>query len=166
MGLLARNGRRTLFIAHESGPVNFSAVDVTEPSRPRLIHQTQLPHHEVRSNSLAVCGQLLAVAYQTLRPAGSPAGLELFDVSDPERPRPISFFDTSGSHSRGTHFVWYVDGEFAYLSTGLPDFEPVDPKDDQLVIIVDLRDPTRPEEALVVARHSSGRGAARAPPSP
>ena len=146
MGLLARNGRRTLFIAHESGPVNFSVVDVTEPSRPRLIHQARLPHQEVRSNSLAVCGELLAVAYQTLRPAGSPAGLELFDVSDPERPRAISFFDTSGPHSRGVHFVWFVDGEFAYVSTGMPDFEPVNAKDDQLVLIVDLRDPARPRE--------------------
>src|SRR5919109_742256 len=146
MGLLARNGRRTLFIAHESGPVNFSVVDVTEPSRPRLIHQARLPHQEVRSNSLAVCGELLAVAYQTLRAAGSPAGLELFDVSDPERPRAISFFDTSGPHSRGVHFVWFVDGEFAYVSTGMPDFEPVNAKDDQLVLIVDLRDPARPRE--------------------
>jgi hypothetical protein len=147
MGLLSRRGRRTLFIAHESAPINFSAVDVTEPSRPRLVHQARLPHSGVRSNSLAVCGELMAVAYQVARPGGSPAGLEVFDVSDPERPRSVSFFDTSGAHSRGVHFVWFVDGEFAYLSTGMPDFEPGDPKDDQIVLVLDLRSPARPREA-------------------
>jgi hypothetical protein len=147
MGICLRDGRRVLFIAHESAPVNFSAVDVTDPAQPKLIHQAQLPHAGVRSNSLAVCGDMMAVAYQTLRPGGTPAGLELFDISDAERPRSISFFDTSGPCSRGAHFVWFVDGEFAYLSTGMPDFEPGNPKDDQLALMLDLRDPARPREA-------------------
>jgi hypothetical protein len=147
MGICIRDGRRVLFIAHESAPVNFSAVDVTDPARPNVVHQARLPHAGVRSNSLAVCGDVMAVAYQTVQPGGTPAGLELFDVSDPERPRRISFFDTSGSHSRGAHFVWFVDGEFAYLSTGMADFEPANPKDDQLALILDLRDPARPREA-------------------
>src|SRR5579859_2049609 len=146
MGINLHDGRRILFIAHESGPVNFSAVDVTEPSRPKLIHQAQLPHAGVRSNSLAVCGDMMAVAYQTGRPGGTPAGLELFDISNPERPRSISFFDTSGPHSRGAHFVWFVDGRHAYLSTGMPDFVPAYPKDDQLALILDLSDPARPRE--------------------
>jgi hypothetical protein len=29
--------------------------------------------------------------------------MELFDVSVPENPKSISFFDTSGPHSRGVH---------------------------------------------------------------
>lgn len=147
MGLLAVKGRRTLFIAHESGPVNFTAVDVTDPRRPRLVHQAVLPRRDVRSNSLAVCGTLMAVAYQTAMPGSSPAGLELFDVSNPEQPHSISFFDTSGVHSRGVHFVWFVDGEFAYLSSGMPDFEPANQKDDQHVLVLDVRDPSRPREA-------------------
>jgi hypothetical protein len=147
MGLLARGARRTLFIAHESAPINFSAVDVTDPAAPRLVHQTRLPHDQVRSNSLALCGELLAVAYQTARPGGAPAGLEIFDVSKPDRPRSVSFFDTSGAASRGVHFVWFVDGEFAYLSSGMPDFEPAHPKDDQIVVILELRDPSHLREA-------------------
>src|SRR5437879_9020099 len=124
MGILAAGGRRTLFIAHESAPRNFTGVDVTDPRRPEVVCAVDLPHAEVRSNSLAVCGDLMTVAYQTSRRGGSPAGLEIFEVSDPTRPRSVGFFDTSGPHSRGTHFVWFVDGEFAYLSTGMPDFEP------------------------------------------
>ena len=139
MGILAAGGRRTLFIAHESGPRNFTGVDVTDPRRPEVICTVDLPHPEVRSNSLAVCGDLMAVAYQASRPGGTPAGLEIFDVADPARPRRIGFFDTSGPFSRGTHFVWFVDGEFAYLATGLPDFAPSHPSDDQLVLILDLQ---------------------------
>ena len=147
MGIHAARGRRTLFIAHESAPRNFTAVDVTDPRRPEVVCAVDLPHADVRSNSLAVCGDLMAVAYQTAGPGATPAGVEIFELSDPTRPRPVGFFDASGPRSRGTHFVWFVDGEFAYLSTGMPDFEPSHPKDDQLVLILDLRDPARPREA-------------------
>ena len=52
--LLQRAGKRYLYLAHESGPVNFSVLDVTDPARPRLLTQATLPHRDVRSNSLAV----------------------------------------------------------------------------------------------------------------
>lgn len=145
LGLHARGGRRTLFVAHESAPKNVTAVDVTDPSRPRVLAQTEVAHPRVRSNSLAVSGDLMAVAYQVQEPGLQPAGLELFDISDPARPRSISFFDTSGPRSRGVHFVW-CDGETAYLATGLPDFHPTHPLDDQIVLILDVRDPVRPRE--------------------
>ena len=87
MGIHAAKGRRTLFIAHESAPRNFTAVDVTDPRRPEVVCAVDLPHADVRSNSLAVCGDLMAVAYQSARTGGSPAGLEIFDLSEPSRPR-------------------------------------------------------------------------------
>ena len=147
IALHAKGGRRVLYIAHESAPVNFSIVDVSDPSRPALIGQTELPHDAVRSNSLASVGDLLAVAYQVKTAGLKPAGVELFDLADPARPRSIGFFDCSGQHSRGAHCLWFVDGEYAYVSTGLPDFEPANPLDDQIPLILDLRDPTRPVEA-------------------
>src|SRR3989449_6742098 len=52
MGMqLARDGRRILWLAHESAPKNFTAVDVTDPKNPRVVVQTELPHAKVRSNS-------------------------------------------------------------------------------------------------------------------
>ena len=72
MGLHAAGGRRTLFVAHESAPRNFTAVDVTDPRRPEVVSTVDLPHEGVRSNSLAVCGDLMAVAYQVSRPGGTP----------------------------------------------------------------------------------------------
>lgn len=145
LGMTLTGNRRVLYVAHESAPVDFTAVDVTDPRRPAVLAQVRLPHDQVRSNSLSVYGELLAVAYQVEEPGMRPAGMALYDISDPERPRSVGFFDTSGPHSRGAHFVWCADG-YAYLATGMPDFEPRDRRDDQIVVIVDLADPTRPRE--------------------
>src|SRR5712691_466161 len=77
------DGRRVLYIAHESAPKNFTGVNVTDPRNPHVIVQAELPHPRVRSNSLDVVGDLMAVAYQTVEPGLTPAGFELFDISDP-----------------------------------------------------------------------------------
>jgi hypothetical protein len=69
MGLqLAKGGRSILWLAHESAPKNFTGVDVTDPAQPRVVVQTELPHAKMRSNSLDVVGDTLAVAYQTSSP--------------------------------------------------------------------------------------------------
>src|SRR3982751_1766859 len=93
---LLRGGRRILWLAHESAPKNFTAVDVTDPRQPKVIVQTDLPHAKMRSNSLEVSGDLLAVAYQVTSFGLKPAGFELFDISTPEKPRSVSSFDASG----------------------------------------------------------------------
>lgn len=146
LGLQVKNGRRVLYVAHERAPKNFTVVDVSDPRQLKVIAQVDLPHDQVRSNSLSLAGDLLAVAYQCSRWGQTPAGMELFDVSDPANPRSVSFFDTSGPRSRGAHYVWFVDGEYAYLSTGMPDSTPTNPKDDQFPVIVDVRDPSHPRE--------------------
>ena len=93
---LARDGRRILWLAHESAPKNFTGVDVTDPRAPRVVVQTELPHAKVRSNSLDVVGDVMAVAYQTQITGLTPAGFDLFDISVPEQPKRISHFDASG----------------------------------------------------------------------
>jgi hypothetical protein len=143
---LARDGRRVLWLAHESAPKNFTAVDVTDPRAPKLIVQTDLPHGDMRSNNLEVVGDLMVVAYQTARAGLTPAGVEFFDVSDPGRPRSIAFFDASGPHSRGVHHLWFVDGSYVHLASGAPDFKPRTAKDDQFYRILDVRQPTKPVE--------------------
>src|SRR2546422_8361353 len=95
-----RDGRRILWIAHESAPKNVTAVDVTNPKKPALITQTDLPHNRMRSNSLDLVGDLLVVAYQTSAPDLKPAGFEIFDVADPAKPRSRSEEHTSELQSR------------------------------------------------------------------
>ncbi|HEX2544961.1 MAG TPA: hypothetical protein VHL79_08795 [Ramlibacter sp.] len=142
-----RDGRRILWLAHEAAPKNFTGVDVTDPRAPKVVVQTELPHMRVRSNSLEVSGDLMAVAYQCQQPGMKPAGFDLFDISTPESPRLLSHFDCSGPHSRGVHALWFVDGQYVHMASGAPDFQPHNPLDDQFYRIVDVRDPTRPVEA-------------------
>lgn len=143
---IAKDGRRIIWLAHESAPKNFTAVDVSDPKDPRIVVQTELPESYMRSNSLELSGDIMAVAYQCLEPGQKPAGMELFDVSDPENPRSISYFDASGPYSRGVHQLWFCDGEFVHMAAGAEDFQPHNQLDDQFYRIIDVRDPSKPEE--------------------
>src|SRR5829696_6536936 len=127
---LARDGRRVLWLAHESAP--------------KIIVQTDLPHAQMRSNSLEVAGDLMAVAYQVTRFGLKPAGFELFDISVPEKPKSIASFDASGPHSRGCHQLWFVDGKTVHLACADAELKPRNPKDDQVYRIVDVSNPAKP----------------------
>src|SRR2546429_1996465 len=147
MGMqLARDGRRILWMAHESAPKNFTSVDVTDPKNPKVVVQTELPHAKVRSNSLDVVGDVMAVAYQTRAVNMKPAGFDLFDIGKPENPKVISHFDASGPYSRRVHAVLFVDGEYVHMASGAPDFQPTKPDDDQVYRLVDVRNPSKPAE--------------------
>src|SRR5476649_2919343 len=73
---IAKDGRRIMWMAHESAPKNFTGVDVSDPRNPKVVVQTELPHATVRSNSLEVSGDIMAVAYQTQKKGQQPAGFE------------------------------------------------------------------------------------------
>src|SRR2546428_8914852 len=92
----SRGGRRVLWLAHESAPKNFTAVDVSEPRAPKVIVQTDLPHAQMRSNSLEVSGDLMAVAYQVARFGLQPAGFQPFHNRAPGRPRSDAALHASG----------------------------------------------------------------------
>jgi hypothetical protein len=143
---IALDGRRILWLAHESAPKNFTAVDVSDPRKPKVVVQTDLPQSYMRSNSLEITDNIMAVAYQTQKVGLRPAGFELFDISVPESPKSIAFVDCSGSHSRGVHQLWFCDGEYVHMSAGAPDFVPTHPNDDQFYRIFDVRNPSKPTE--------------------
>ena len=142
-----REGRRTLYLAHESAPKNFTSVDVTDIRNPKMLVQTDLKYQHLRSNSLSVWGDTMLVAYQSQQPGQPGVGMEAFDISNPDNPQSLSYLDLSGEYSRGCHCLWWVDGEYAHLSTGAADFQPRDQKDDQFYMIVDVKNPSRPSEA-------------------
>jgi hypothetical protein len=109
---------------------------------------TQIPvdGKNLRCNSLGLSGTTLAVAHQTDKPGQPGAGMNVYDVADPAQPKLLSHFDTSGAHSRGTHYLWFADPHYAYLSTGAKDFTPHNQLDDQFLMIVDMTDPSHPKE--------------------
>jgi len=143
---IAPDGRRIIWLAHESAPKNFTAVDVSDPRKPKVVVQTDLPQSYMRSNSLEITDNIMAVAYQTQKVALKPAGFELFDISVPEKPKSVAFFDCSGPNSRGVHQLWFCDGEYIHLSAGAPDFKPTHPSDDQFYRIFDVRNLSKPSE--------------------
>ena len=142
-----RDGRRILYLAHESAPKDITSVDVTDIANPRVMVQTEHEYPHLRSNSLSIVGDTMLVAYQSLNPGQPGTGMGVYDISNVEEPRRVGFLDTSGPYSRGCHCLWWVDGNYAHLSTGAADFQPRDQKDDQFYMIVDVSDPTSPVEA-------------------
>lgn len=140
------DGRRILFLAHESPPMCVSILDVTKPEDPKVITQIPIDGPNLRCNSLGLSGTTLAVAHQTDKPGQPGAGMLVFDVADPAHPRQIGKLDTAGPHSRGVHYLWFADGQYAYLSTGAKDFTPKNQLDDQFFMIVDMHDPAHPHE--------------------
>ena len=166
---IAKDGRRIIWLAHESAPKNFTGVDVSDPRKPKVVVQTDLPQAFMRSNSLEMTGDIMAVAYQTQKAGQKPAGFELFDVSVPEKPRSISFFDCSGATSRGVHQLWFCDGEYVHMASGAPDFKPSHPLDDQFYRCIDVRNPSKPVEVgrwwMPGTSGDRQRRAAAAPPA-
>ena len=142
-----RDGRRILYLAHESAPKDITSIDVTDVANPRVVSQTELPYPHLRSNSLAIVDDVMLVAYQSQQPGQPGTGMGVYDISNAEEPRRIGFMDLGSPYSRGCHCLWWVDGEYAHLSTGAADFQPRDQKDDQFYMIVDVRDPANPVEA-------------------
>ena len=143
----AGDGRRVLYLAHESAPKDITSVDVTDIANPRLLAQTELAYGHLRSNSLSIVDDTMLVAYQSLEPGQPGTGMGVYNISNPEEPRQIGFMDLGGEYSRGCHCLWWVEGNYAHLSTGAADFKPRDQKDDQFYMIVDVSDPTSPTEA-------------------
>ncbi|MER3384675.1 LVIVD repeat-containing protein [Pectobacterium aroidearum] len=66
------------------------------------------------------------------------AGLRIFDISTPDKPREISFLPLDGI---GIHRIWYVGGRWAYVSALLDGYS------DYIFLTIDLTDPQRPEVA-------------------
>ena len=141
------DGRRVLYMAHESAPKDITSVDVTDIANPRLLAQTELAYGHLRSNSLSIVDDTMLVAYQSLEPGQPGTGMGVYNISNPEEPRQIGFMDLGGQYSRGCHCLWWAEGNYAHLSTGAADFQPRNQKDDQFYMIVDVSDPTSPQEA-------------------
>ena len=129
------------FIGHMFSD-GYSVVDVRDPRNPKTVafvaapkntrsHHLQSPrrHPARRQRSeylghAAICepGRLLREvagrdSVQTEQPFG--AGMRVFDVSQPAKPREIGFLNTAGL---GAHRIWWVGGRYAYVSVHFEGF--------------------------------------------
>jgi len=124
----------------------FTGVDVSDPRKPKVVVQTDLPQAHMRSNSLETCGNIMAVAYQTQKKGLQPAGMELFDISVPEKPKSIS---SSTARDRLRAACTSSGSATANTSTALParaTFRRHTPNDDQFYRCIDVRNPSKPTE--------------------
>ncbi|MCL6551894.1 MAG: hypothetical protein K6W08_02045 [Firmicutes bacterium] len=132
--------------------VGTTIVDVRDPRRPRVVAQLPCPPN-THMHKVQVAGELMVVNYERLpgyRGTDFAAGIGIYDVRDPTRPRELAFFHTGGP---GVHRCWFTDGRFAHLSAGAEGYT------DQIYRIVDLARPDRPEEVgrwWIPGQHAAG----------
>ena len=78
-------------------------------------------------------GKSLADSVQTEQPFG--AGVRVFDVSQPAKPREIGFLHMPGF---GAHRIWWVGGRYAYVSVHFDGFI------DHVLAVIDVSNPEKP----------------------
>jgi hypothetical protein len=128
-----------LYVGH-FGPsgMGTSILDVGDPRHPRIVEQWPAPRG-THTHKVQIADGLLLVNHERFRD-GTPfaAGMAVYSLEDPFRPRPIGYFRSGGI---GVHRIVWMGGDYAYVSATPDGF------DDRIWVIVDMRDPERPREA-------------------
>lgn len=160
-GLQLMVHRGFAYVAHPWSQ-GFSIVDVRDPKKPGAVTYVPAPantwniHLQTHDDLLLVINALDlfadvetfadeksyytksvgdTVAGSGRRQAWS-AGMSVFDISVPDRPRKIGELAIDGV---GFHRLWYVGGRYAYASALFDGFT------DYIFVTIDMADPTRPE---------------------
>ena len=125
-----------------------SILDVSDPGKPRIVSQIQLEDPRSHSHKARVAGDIMIVNSEQNGPGRQQAdlqseagaydggGFRIYDVSNRAEPKLIAFHKTGG---RGVH-RFDMDSRYAYISTEMPGYVG------NILVIYDLRDPSRPEE--------------------
>jgi hypothetical protein len=129
------------FVGHMSAPAGTSIIDVSDPSKPRVISRLDVPSgthsHKVRvGHGLMIVNHEIHAKSGNEPPAGFLGGYSVYDVSDLTSPRCLYRWEEQG---RGVHRFDF-DGRYAYLSPTLDGYIG------NIVMIVDLANPEQPEE--------------------
>ena len=125
------------YVAHMRAPHGTTIVDVSDPVRPRKLAELTVPP-DVHSHKVRAGDGIMLVNREPApgreRGAEVPGGLGIYDVSRPDHPREIAFWSGGGVHR------FTFDGRYAYISPEVEGYRG------NIVMILDLVDPTRPEE--------------------
>jgi len=143
--------RGIAYIGNMRNPHGTQLIDVSDPKHPKLISEILMPvgthSHKVRvADGLMITNREILSSRNArgeVPPEGYRGGLAIYDVSRPSKPRLISNWNTSddpeAGYARGVHRFDF-DGRYAYISPTCDGYLG------NIVMILDLKDPARPEE--------------------
>ncbi|MPY71500.1 MAG: hypothetical protein GEU92_15610 [Alphaproteobacteria bacterium] len=128
------------YIGHMEAPAGTTTVDVRDPANPKQIAHLAMPDR-THSHKVRVGGDLMvtnreALPFQKGHPEGFKGGLGIWDNARRGHPKLITVWETEGM---GVHRFDF-DGRYAYISP------TVDGYLGNIVMILDLKNPERPEE--------------------
>jgi hypothetical protein len=129
--------KNVAYIGHVKPPNGTTIIDVADPSKPRELASISVPEGTL-SHKVRVENEVMLVNREVF-PIGRVdpnfrGGLEVFDVSNPSKPRHITTWAARGMHR------FTFDGRYVY---GSPEF---DGYLGNVVSIIDFVDPQRPQE--------------------
>ncbi|MFM1816233.1 MAG: hypothetical protein RLZ98_2928 [Pseudomonadota bacterium] len=130
------------YVGHVDGPEATTVIDIRDRRKPRIATVLECDDKQgVHAHKVRVGNGLMLTNYEAAGPRdtripGFRGGLHIYDLSNPEQPRPIHYWETEGA---GVHRFTF-DGRLAYLSTTMPGYL------NRIVVILDLADPEKPVE--------------------
>lgn len=129
------------YVGHTEGPESTTIIDLKDRKNPKIVDTIMCKHPGTHAHKVRAKNGLMLTNYEALDYTGKPgdgfqAGLTIYDIENPLKPKPIHFWGTEGN---GVHRFTF-DGTLAYLSTTMPGYTG------RIVLIVDLSDPTNPKE--------------------
>jgi hypothetical protein len=132
--------------AYTSNYQGASIVDVSNPEKPRVVSRIK-NDPSVQSQYIDVLENILVINQDRVRDEKIKTwegGIRLYDISDPAKPRELSFFKTDVQPRRGVHGFWLHEdpkqGKFAFITTSKEGYY------DNILMIVDINDPGNPKE--------------------
>lgn len=127
-----------LYVGHlGTSGMGTSILDVSDPSRPRLVRQWRAPPGTHTHKTQVADDTLLVNHEQYQEGEDFSAGMAVYDLSDPFDPQQVGFFSSGGL---GVHRIVWTGGRHAYMSAIPEGF------DDRIWVIVDLSDREQPVE--------------------
>jgi hypothetical protein len=130
------------YIGNMRNPNGTLVVDVSDPKNPRELARLGMApgthSHKVRvGNGLMLTNrEMLAKSPTETVPDDWKGGLAIWDIENPAKPRLITVWETAG---KGVHRFDF-DGRYAYISPTVEGYLG------NIVMILDLKDPARPQE--------------------
>jgi len=122
----------------------WSIVDVTDPQDPKLVKFIPGPDNTwtiqvtLHDNLMVTALQKGSTTWGQDPTKPNEEGILVWNIRDPVNPKELSRWKTG---TTGTHRNSYPGGKYAYLSAGMPGY------DGNILVILDISDPTAPKEA-------------------